>query len=428
MAGFGISPDTLALRPSTLIQDRANTASRAQQASQYQEKLKQQAVQIEQSRQDTADRFAQSMASQEEKRKADFAKVQFQAEQKLLIEKNKLEQKRVDREEADVKYNRNWAKNKAIEGYLDNEYPQERIPEAEEHFYNIRTGKIQAPQAPAQQPPQVNAQQALETEVARMNQYKLKDPYTKMYPTMAGGEQGYALGTADPVTPPAKELTLDEINKQVLSEAVAAKQAQQPATQAPVEIPEAIVKTGKSTSYKYVANQIKQNEKAMPQLNKEITSLEKAINDTAFNPKRTKSALRANLKAKKSLRDKKESKIQTLERELITMSETAQKKLEKKVLKPTYAKSQDIKAVKANLKRDKSINKWGEARTIASLDEALDYIISKNLSPELFKDELSKWGTQEPATQETRNKALQTLQSKGYPITEANIQAIIKQL
>ena len=37
-------------------------------------------------------------------------------------------------------------------------------------------------------------------------------------------------------------------------------------------------------------------------------------------------------------------------------------------------------------------------------------------------------GTEQSGTQETRNKALQTLQSKGYPITEANIQAIIKQL
>jgi len=37
-------------------------------------------------------------------------------------------------------------------------------------------------------------------------------------------------------------------------------------------------------------------------------------------------------------------------------------------------------------------------------------------------------GTEQSGTQETRNKALQTLQSNNYPITEANIQMIMKQL
>ena len=61
----------------------------------------------------------------------------------------------------------------------------------------------------------------------------------------------------------------------------------------------------------------------------------------------------------------------------------------------TPIQKQKIKAVKANLKRSKSINKWGETKTIASLDEALDYIISEKLSPELFTKELEKFARSE---------------------------------
>ena len=75
---FGISPNTLALRPSTLIQDRAGRESRAQQASQYQR-----------SRQDSRDKFAQTMASQEASRKADFAKTQFMAEHNMELQRAK---------------------------------------------------------------------------------------------------------------------------------------------------------------------------------------------------------------------------------------------------------------------------------------------------------------------------------------------------
>jgi len=61
----------------------------------------------------------------------------------------------------------------------------------------------------------------------------------------------------------------------------------------------------------------------------------------------------------------------------------------------TPIQKQKIKAVKANLKRSKSINKWGDTKTIASLDEALDYIISEKLSPELFTKELEKFARSE---------------------------------
>jgi len=61
----------------------------------------------------------------------------------------------------------------------------------------------------------------------------------------------------------------------------------------------------------------------------------------------------------------------------------------------TPIQKQKIKAVKANLKRSKSINKWGDTKTIASLDEALDYIISEKLSPELFTKELEKYARSE---------------------------------
>ena len=78
------------------------------------------------------------------------------------------------------------------------------------------------------------------------------------------------------------------------------------------------------------------------------------------------------------------------------MLEKKQKEIEaEKPREFTPIQKQKIKSVKANLKRSKSINKWGETKTIASLDEALDYIISEKLSPELFTKELEKFARSE---------------------------------
>ena len=78
------------------------------------------------------------------------------------------------------------------------------------------------------------------------------------------------------------------------------------------------------------------------------------------------------------------------------MLEKKQKEIEaEKPREFTPIQKQKIKAVKANLKRSKSINKWGDTKTIASLDEALDYIISEKLSPELFTKELEKFARSE---------------------------------
>lgn len=323
MGNFGISPDTLALRPRTLIQDRSQRESRAQQALQY-----------ERSRQDAADRFSQSMASQEAKRKADFAKTQFLEEQKELREKAKLEQKSIDDKIKTDKEARKWAETQATTGMNNGSITAEQWQEAVDYYYRLKTGQAGQPQPQVQfQPAGAEGgydlrteEAALEAEVGRMQQpqYQLKDPYTEMHPTMAGGELGYALGTQEPATPPARELTLDEINQQALSEAVAAKQAKPKAP----EIPEAVIKTRFASEYRKKNNQIKKTTRTITQLDKQITSLEKAISNPAFNPNRK--ALKNNLKVKKTKIETLRGKVSSWDDEKIKIVQDARKESEDK--------------------------------------------------------------------------------------------------
>ena len=392
---FGISPDTLALRPSTLIQDRAGRESRAQQASQYQrsrqdakDRFAESLVSQEASRQDARDRFAESMASQEATRKADFAKTEYLSEQKLLIEKSKLDQKVLDDKSKADKDTRSWAEKSAESAIRAGRATYDQWNELVDYFVGVKTG--QTGQPPIQQPQPTgtgNEEAELRAEMERIQQggQPVQQEWKGIpYPMPEQAEE-----VAQQPQQPQHEYTdaYKAMNPYIIS---SIKQAEEPVdvTPAPVipqakAIPQSVAGTDYEPDYVAIKDKLKSSirPKKADYTTMGTLGKRKIVDTKAYNSD-MKTWRKEKYAGEKELRG-------------IVFDAKKAKKEEQKALKPTYAKSQDIKAVKANLKRDKSINKWGEARTIASLDEALDYIISKNLSPELFKDELSKWSTQE---------------------------------
>jgi len=253
---FGINPDTLVLRPSTLIQDRAGRESRAQQASQYQR-----------SRQDSRDKFAQTMASQEATRKADFAKTQFMANHNLELQRAKTKAGLLeDMAKEDKRQQENLLKQKqTIDKDINTKAWKAALDNGDASTYSQYQDLIrktlypetvqQAPQSIQQPVPQ---QQPVQQNQSGQPQYKLTDPYTQQYPVIgAEGEMGYALGKAEPEYPIARETILADINKQALDEAVAAKQASQPKPAPKTQVPKEVAGTDYEDKYTLLQEELK---------------------------------------------------------------------------------------------------------------------------------------------------------------------------
>jgi len=268
MKGFGIDPNTLALRPSTLIQDRAGRESRAQQASQYQR-----------TRQDSRDKFAQTMASQEATRKADFAKTQFMANHNLELQRAKTKAGLLEDMANEKKRVTNQIESRAhtdTTTYIKNGFATaDQYQQIKSRFISLYTGQAPAPQPTAQPQPQVQPQQN-----SGQPQYELTDPYTQMQPVIgAEGEMGYALGNrankpyeqwteqdiaaakAQGTLPwelqPIKEPTLADINKGVLDEAVAALPASQPKPAPKPQVPQSVAGTDYEEKYTLLQEELK---------------------------------------------------------------------------------------------------------------------------------------------------------------------------
>ena len=164
---FGIDPTSLSLSPTSYLQHRRARKSQDIQEAQY-----------EKSSQDFADRFRESMISKEADRKARFAETEFNAEQKLLIEKAKLEQKVLDDKMKEDKAIDTKAENMTITAIGNDQGTWEQFAEIKEHFRKILTGQSTQPlQQPTFQPAGAeggydlrNEEAALEAEMARMNQ------------------------------------------------------------------------------------------------------------------------------------------------------------------------------------------------------------------------------------------------------------------
>ena len=312
--GFGISPDTLALRPSTLIQDRAGRESRAQQALQY-----------ERSRQDSTDRFNQSMASQEEQRKARFAEIEFLEEQKLTRERAKIEAKLLSdvakEDKAKQKKKEDWVNyqlNKAISlGNID----WDNAGQAKEYFgtkydelYSGQAGQVQQP--PQQQSPQqagTGAEEAaLEQEVNRMGQAEQQVPQQEWQ------------GVPYPMP--------EQVPQQAPMQQPQITQAPAPAKE---EIPEAVIKTRFAPEYRKKNNQIKNTTKTITRLDKQEAQLEKLISGKGFI---NKHKYKADLEKLKTRIEKLRGKVSDWDDEKIKIVQDARKESEDKQKKPKRSK------------------------------------------------------------------------------------------
>jgi len=144
------------------------------------------------------------------------------------------------------------------------------------------------------------------------------------------------------------------------------------------------------------------------------TNLPKSRKDSLIaQNKEIKARRKQNFELEKGIRDEHTS---------MRKEQKAQQKELAKELKPkdfTPIQKQKIDGVRANLKRSKRVVKeFGVSKTIKvnSLDEALDYIIAEDFSPELFTKELAKWGGDE---QKNIKEAYNKLRASGVGREEA---------
>ena len=345
MAKFGIDPTSLALKPSTLIQDRAGRESRAQQASQYQR-----------TRQDAKDRFAESMASQEASRKADFAKTQFMANHNMELQRAKTKAGLLeDMAKEDKRQQENLLKQKqTIDKDINTKAWKAALDSGDASTYSQYQDLIRktlypetVQQAPQFQPAGAEGGYDLRTEQPQQNsgqpQYELTDPYTQMQPTVVGGEDSYVMGKAEPEYPVARETTLAGINKQALDEAVAALPATQPKPAPKPQVPKEVAGTDYEDKYTLLQDELKNAPKV---LRKDFTKTGVFGKAKKFDQKGYSAAIKASNSAKR--KTKKEMAD-------IVFDAKKAKKAEQKELKPTYAQKKAEQKSKKNLALNKKM-------------------------------------------------------------------------
>jgi hypothetical protein len=324
---FGIPPSQLSLSPQSYLQHRRARKSQDIQEAQYQR-----------SRLDAADRFAESMVSKEADRKSRFAELEFQEEQKLIRDRAKTKASLLDDIAKTKAAQDKDVKDTGFKAALDNN--DLRNIKAYEDLIR-RTKYPDTVQAPMPQPQfqPAGAEGGYDTRLdqpapIQEGRADIKDKFTEMYPYGTEGDQ--VLGTQEPETPIARELTLDEINQQVLEEAVAAKQAPKPAPKE--EIPEAVKKSTYASEYRRKTVNIKNETKKRNYLDKEITKLEKSIKSKELNFNRARN--KASLRAIKSQREKITKSLESNQTRIDEIGRLAEKEWEAKQekIKPKRSK------------------------------------------------------------------------------------------
>ncbi len=420
MAGFGIDPTSLSLSPAGYLQHRR--ARKAQDIGEAQ--------------------FERNLIEKEADRKARFAELQFDADQKLLIEKAKTEAKLLADEAKSTKEIRTWAENRANEAIKAGNATFDQWDELVDYFIGVKTGQARQPQ-PQFQPAGAEGgydlrteEAALEEEMGRMKQAKQQPaPYTEMIPTVTGGEGSYVLETQENLPEelrkeqgqPARELTLEEINKQILDE-YKAGQAPTPAPVTPPaprkpEIPEAVVKTRYAPEYRRETRQIKNATRTINQIKKDEARLEKLIKSPAFSPNKKK--YRDDLKKLKARREKLKGKVDTSEKRLIAIERESGEKWEAKREKLEKPTSREATRTKNLIKYFEEINKGkitqsreegfshDEKKKLEPILKRYNAILKKEGSPELelYYDTVgkNKWRLREKAGTATSGNEQETL-------------------